>query len=409
MQHVWKTEHERNRHLNRSVDDLSHQRTALAEEIGDAKWELSSSYIRLAGNLVKEGQIGAAQKLLESCPIEHRNWEWHYYKKQCNPVAIELTRQQLAAMADGKVTIKVAGKQVDFIPATSAKIDEDKALMQTAAAALLDEQLAILPAGTIQSTAVAHNGKGQRIALTFEYRPQRPAGAKRTHGVIVFDKATGVLERTLPWYGDRIHHLAFGSDDRWLVAADNQKGIVWDTATDYQAFDLGVNDKEVFHARFTPDGRQLVTAGSTAGGKSICVWDVVTGEQSYSLDITDTGGAYSISLNDDASTLAAGCENKTVVWKLNNQDRILEIDNGCQSVALHPSGRWLVCGSLVWEVDAGVEIARLSDKGGQGVAFRPDGSQIAIRRTKKRAILGFSFLERNACSRNSRHGKSAYI
>ncbi len=114
--------------------------------------------------------------------------------------------------------------------------------------------------------------------------------------------------------------------DRLAVASKNESCFVFDTATGKQLM-TAPHAGRVVAARFSPDGRRLVTCGGPPDSEDMHLWDVVTGEElvRWSLPVDDESfrterfGAWATFLtfsSDGSRLLTAGVNTPICVWKV---------------------------------------------------------------------------------------------
>src|SRR5262249_5384342 len=99
------------------------------------------------------------------------------------------------------------------------------------------------------------------------------------------------------------HSLAFSPDGRQLLSAGNSRDIqLWDVETGSLIRELHGHTAEVFAAIFHPDGRRIVSAGRD---RVIRIWDPVQGDELAAL-LGHTSYIFSLSFSPDGTTLASG-------------------------------------------------------------------------------------------------------
>lgn len=128
-------------------------------------------------------------------------------------------------------------------------------------------------------------------------------------------------EEGLVGHRDQVFSLALSKDGKLLASASSDKSVkLWDVATAKVVRDFPNPDlKPVFegesapshpgwvHAvRFTPDGGQLVTAGTAPRGKSyLAVWNVPDGKRVFGAE-RDLGPIHTMTLTPDGTKVVIG-------------------------------------------------------------------------------------------------------
>ena len=132
---------------------------------------------------------------------------------------------------------------------------------------------------------------------------------------------------------------------------------------------------------WSPDGSRIAT-GSAVG---VRVWDAVTGEDLFSLELECGRGVESVAWSPDSRRIATGSIFGDVrVWDAVTGENVLSLehDHRVGSVAWSPDGRRIATGSAVGvqvlDAATGEELLSLEqDHLVESVAWSPDGSRIA--------------------------------
>lgn len=161
--------------------------------------------------------------------------------------------------------------------------------------------------------------------------------------VKLWDAVTGDLISTLTGHQDWVFSVVFSPDGQRLATSSiDTTTRVWNVNIGQQLLRLSGHKDLVDQVVYNPDGSKLATASFDGTAK---VWDAVTGQELYSL--TDhTAFVYDISFSWDGKFLATASADKT---------------------------------AKVWDTATGRELLTLNAPGSlSGVAFSPDGSQLAL-------------------------------
>jgi WD40 repeat protein len=355
-----------------------------------------------------------AEALLDACPVELRDWEWHYLKrlwraepvvlrdpgnKEVNGVAFSPDGAQVAA-ACGDGTVKVwdlkTGQvvllrghgqsvfSVAFSPTDGRRL----------ASASRDKTVKVwdLLTQTAVLTLPGHEGFEYGSAYDVAFSPDgRWLAAGSADGdVRVWDARTGQTAHSLPGHTPRATSVSFGRDGRLLATGDFLGTVrVWDAQTGRLVHTLCQNDKPVGALAFSPDGGRLA-AGYF--GRYVTIWDPTTGKLLQTLPEL-TGLVLGLAFSPDGRRLACGGEDKLVrIWELSDCRPVLDLrghGDFCQCLAFSPDGRRLASASLdktlrLWDAtplqgDEGEEAVtfRGHTDWAQAAAVSPDGRLIA--------------------------------
>jgi WD40 repeat protein len=106
---------------------------------------------------------------------------------------------------------------------------------------------------------------------------------------IIWNAAAGRQEVVLKRPGDFMHFARFSPDGRWVVtASDDRTARLWDARTGQEVLTLKGHEAAVSSATFSPDGQQVVT---TSEDKTARLWDTETGQQIATWLDVDGGSA----------------------------------------------------------------------------------------------------------------------
>jgi WD40 repeat protein len=187
---------------------------------------------------------------------------------------------------------------------------------------------------------------GKRLAMSSAIIP-RVARPTLVSGATVSDAETGKPVQTLLAHTDRSSCPVFidGGKQLLSVGVTDGKVIVWDLRTGQQvrSFDL-TDSEEVKTNAITPDGKKLVTFHTNG---EIKVWDVETGKHEITMaepgdEILHTGA---VSVSPDGKRVAAvvnppNGKLKLKVWDLKSGKLLLTKGNvGPQTVCFDAAGR----------------------------------------------------------------------
>ncbi|MBI3957500.1 MAG: hypothetical protein HY328_01730 [Chloroflexi bacterium] len=197
--------------------------------------------------------------------------------------------------------------------------------------------------------------------------------------------------RILRQHTGAILTLAFSPDHRLLASAGVDSTIcVWRSASATLAHSLHGHTKLIESLAFHPDGRYLVSGGYD---KYLLLWDVEQGEIQATLPVETPIGQ--VAFHPLGSMLAAcGDDRRIHLWQIGPQMEPsspveILIPNAAKghwlSLAFHPMGKWLVCGSHTAlhfiDLECGTISASVGHEGFwvSAIAFQPGGDLLAYR------------------------------
>ncbi|KAF3922249.1 hypothetical protein ABW20_dc0102384 [Dactylellina cionopaga] len=143
-------------------------------------------------------------------------------------------------------------------------------------------------------------------------------------------------------------------------------------------------DTLAYDVAFSPDGKQLVSVGSS---RNVRIWDAVSGTLLQTMEHHDDR-IFSVAFSPDGKHIASGSMNTFInLWDARSGLLLRTLEGhgeGVTSVKFSPDGRRLASGSFdgtikLWDAISGLLLQTLESQGGSvlSVAFSPDGKQLA--------------------------------
>ena len=190
----------------------------------------------------------------------------------------------------------------------------------------------------------------------------------------------GIRERAVLKHQDTVGVVALSPDRRTLATSAGDKTVrIWDVTTGQERAPL-VHPDLVSAVTLSPDGRTLATASFD---KTARIWDLATGQER---PLAHEGLIRALAFSPDGRTLATASDDKTArIWDVTTgQGRVLRghLDT-VRAAAFSPDGHLLATASddataRIWNVTTGQEFTTLTHQDSvRAVAFSPDGRTLA--------------------------------
>jgi WD40 repeat protein/serine/threonine protein kinase/Flp pilus assembly protein TadD len=329
------------RRLNNSIEALGiqQQRTRLALDR-----ERQTTYAHRLGLAYHEWQAGnlaTAGQLLNGCPQESRQWEWHYLRYLCHTDLLLITPPfgEIAGVVfspDGR-RLAAVGSVAD------AKLYD----------ALTGEEILTLRGHTAGIHSVAFSPDGKYLAT-----------ASQDKTIKMWDAATGQERLTLRGHTGVVYAVAFSPDGGRLASAGGDRSVrLWDAATGQEVAQLVGHAAEVRGLAFSPDGSRLATA---CMDRNVRIWNVAS--QQLLQIRPHTTAVISVAFGPDGKRFAAGSLGGTVkIWDAAAGREVLHIagnGGGIHALAYSPDSRHLATAGAdriikFWDTQLGQEVLSL--------------------------------------------------
>ena len=347
--------------LDNYMAALRNEESALAEMRRNAYYQT----IALAAPEIRANDVGRADRLLDSCPPDLRQWEWGALKRLAHA-----EQRTLNFPADPSATA----------------FSRDGRLLATAGGALGEPgTIAFWDTGSGRLVRSFHGHDDAVSGLAFDPIGARLATAGVDRTVRIWDVASGRPIRTLRGHSLGASCVAFSPDGRLVASAGEDRTIrLWDAelGTELRTFDG--HTASIWAIAFSPDGSLLASA---SGDRMIKVWNVGGGPELRTL-VGHTGLVHGVAFSPDGRLVAsAGYDSTARVWNAATGRELVAFRGHSRfvtGVSFSPDARHVASSSLdgtimVWEAVTGEVVRTLRGHTGGvwGVDFGGDGRRLA--------------------------------
>jgi WD40 repeat protein/tRNA A-37 threonylcarbamoyl transferase component Bud32 len=390
------------------------------------------SRVNLAHREVLEDNVARAEDLLEGCPADLRNWEWHYLRRLCH---LEISTYRghvqnvrcLAVSPDGKWVASGSGIWRHW------SMDSERGEVRLWDVGTGRERRAFvdLP-GTVQAVAISPDGK--RVAAGGGFYNPRPEGWLQVWDATTYRTlwrrfVTGNTVMSLMFHPDGrslaagyglhmwslsdmqhaghsmlhrvadgepigrefgklvggVNAIAFDREGRHLALAGDGRIELWDAERGILARTLTGHSRWIYCIAFHPDGKYLASGG---WDNTIKLWDPATGREVRTIP-GHRGHVEEVAFSPDGTQLASVSGDKSVrLWDPTTGRELATFHGHSQAVhalAFHHDGQFILSGSLDGTVKNWDPIASrpLVFQGGSGplisAEFGDDGRHVVLR------------------------------
>ena len=272
-----------------------------------SEYQLYVNHIALAQHEWLAGNMEYGNRNLSQCQPEHRQWEWHFMKRLCQPLL------RHATLSFGK---NIKGNR---------------------------------------PTAIAFSPDGQHL-ITARGRMARIEDVSSGVEIVVIETADPILFVTYSLNGDFIVTVTRNETKR--------RGETWNTVTvwetDQKRYSLSGHSGSDGGIVFAPDGKRIIMPDSN---QSIIIWDPQTDDVETFLEIN--GRCFGIALNPQGDRLAAVFKDGIKIWNLETAEEVCSIKdhavNSLVAPTFSPEGDRLATQIGLWDAATGEKLCRWSD------------------------------------------------
>ncbi|MFC1761786.1 protein kinase [Planctomycetota bacterium] len=314
-----------------NAEKSAQEQHKIAEEQSKKYRNLSYVHgVALADAKYREHNLRSAQQLLESCPEDLRNWEWHRLNYIMDEAMITFKPPSRAS----RVAFSPDGKSL-----ASGNSDGTVTVWEAAT-------------GAEVRTLTGHKEGVESLALSPDGK--RIASGSSGGTIKIWNVNNGGELVTIQINTGGIRSIVFTPDGTQIVSSGyGKKPIqVWNANNGENILTIQVDDNWINQIALSPDGSRII-AGSIG---ALIQWDAATGEKIGVLELEKKNlSAYCISYSPDGTQVAVGC--------LRGQIMVLDIVNGSEVMSIEGSGRGRdMIAAIAFSPDGRRVIAGGSDK-----------------------------------------------
>ena len=356
---------------NQRTKEAEQARAKVVKEQERIEGLLYSTRISLAYREWSDGNPNRAQQLLNDCPTERRNWEWHYIDGLLRAEELALFAHKVPGdvqfLSDGEslLTRGLTDNQLkrwDVSTGLETQSHKINNLRQFDVAG--DDRHALVVAGNSVSYVNIESGESESYGnfgvratngLLFD-QGRRIAAAFADGTVTLYQRGETKELYRVPKKLKSDLPLCFSPDGRVAAGTDGTTAYVWDVRTGDVKFEIKGHIKLVSWLAFSPDGSLLASVG---GGGKLMVTSVESGQrrhfiQAHSSSIED------VVFSDDGRRIATASLDRTCrIFDLLSGSSLLTIRGHAGSllaVDFDPAGKRVATASIdgsvrIWNID----------------------------------------------------------
>jgi WD40 repeat protein/serine/threonine protein kinase len=193
------------------------------------------------------------------------------------------------------------------------------------------------PSGGLRRTLHGHGAFAYRLAFTLGGKTVASTGADAT--VRLWEVESGLLVRTILGHAGLVGGLSFSPDGALAVSSDSAGRILlWDTKTGKTRHHLAGHTDAVGTVAFAPPRGDVVASGGADG--TVRLWDVATGRERHRFTISPECQVH-LAFSPDGRLLAAGTERRWNERGLQGTVRVWDVGSRREIAALQTPAGWL--------------------------------------------------------------------
>jgi WD40 repeat protein/serine/threonine protein kinase len=350
--------------LSLAMTQLEWEKTEVERQRDRAEGNLYVSNIELARRHIVDGSISHADRILEACPLELRQWEWGYLKRLCHLELLEIDAHPGSAI--WAIDVSPDGQRI----VSGAQRDDKGVLVWDAETGTQTLQLST---GGIGVVDVDYSPDGKWIAAVIQ-------GTGTVH---IWDAQSGVSQRVLKMPDQDALCVAFGPHGRRLALGGHQGAIrVYDmeSGAESLAMEKSKIEEWLVALRFSPDGTKLASQGR----QMFQLWDADSGQLIRTLAVDPVGvltyGPSRLAFSPNGHRIATASP-QIRIFDVESGDQVLEIASAADHLSISPDGEVLAGSSdgrvKIWDADNGQELETISGLHmNRDLAFLPDSERI---------------------------------
>jgi len=390
-------------------------------QAGELRTNLYFNRIALAHreSTAQPANVKRAEQLLDECPPELREWEWHYLKRRRYQMPVELhafgehkahcvtfsANGRFLAAGGGDGTVRIwdvndhrllrtltnhAGyvASVAFSPVNpdwiaSAGADNRLRLWDWREA----REIRAWPSGIGKDYGLA-----QAVAFSPDGRRLAAPGTEESGEAIVYEVDSGATVFTLGAHEEGARCTAFSPDGRWLLTGSGQGEVtLWNAATGGKEQQLGEKGTPIGGLAFTSHPPRVVALQFNG---MLRIWDLASRQESITYPIRQTQPSVGLAAHPSGTRLVTGGLDRWVTHSdpFTGQQVLVfrELNSGCYSLAFSPDGNRLAAASrdggvFLWDArpldvseDRSFRTIQLATEELRGIDLAPNGRTIAI-------------------------------